>query len=71
MDRQTENSQQSNLQISKVVPKYYAQVCPVCNGFGTLKYGSKICQACQGSGYLIVPTGEAEKRDGRKNEARF
>ena len=37
-------------------PKAIAQRCPVCNGFGTLKYGEKTCQACDGKGYLLVPT---------------
>ena len=33
-----------------------AQRCPVCNGFGTLKYGEIVCQACKGKGYVLVPT---------------
>lgn len=33
-----------------------AQRCPVCNGFGTLKYGSLICHGCKGRGYVFVPT---------------
>lgn len=48
---------QKSLKVIDVIPKYYAQLCPVCSGFGTLKYGTKVCQACQGSGYVIVPTG--------------
>lgn len=28
--------------------------CPVCNGFGSLKYGEKICQACGGIGFVVV-----------------
>ena len=35
--------------------KYHAEKCPVCNGFGTLKYGEKVCQGCVGRGYVIVP----------------
>ena len=39
----------------KFVPEKLAQRCPVCNGFGTLKYGEKVCQACEGKGYVLVP----------------
>lgn len=49
--------QSPNIKIKEVKPKYYAQTCPVCNGFGTLKYGTKTCQGCDGKGYIFVPTG--------------
>lgn len=39
----------------EVVSEVHAEKCPVCNGFGTLKYGSKVCQACTGKGYILVP----------------
>lgn len=42
------------------MPKAIAQRCPVCNGFGTLKYGALICQACNGKGYVLVPTKEVK-----------
>lgn len=42
------------------IPQLHAEKCPVCNGFGTLKYGTKICQACKGKGYILVPNREAE-----------
>lgn len=29
--------------------------CPVCNGFGTLKFGKSQCHACEGKGYVLVP----------------
>lgn len=45
-DRQTEEI---------VIPKVHAEKCPVCNGFGTLKYGEIICHACKGKGYVLVP----------------
>ena len=51
------------IHICDVIPKYFAQTCPICNGFGTLKYGTKICQGCEGRGYILVPTG----MDGGKN----
>lgn len=43
--------------VNNFQPKYFAQQCPVCNGFGTLRHGTKTCQACTGLGYVIVPTG--------------
>lgn len=39
----------------KVKQQYHSEKCPVCNGFGTLKYGTKTCQACTGKGYVLVP----------------
>lgn len=47
----------------KFIPQKLAQRCPVCNGYGTLKYGSKTCQACEGKGYVLVP---AAQREGEK-----
>lgn len=32
--------------------------CPVCNGFGTLKFGTKTCQGCEGKGWVLVPAEE-------------
>jgi len=49
---------------STFTPSKLAQLCPVCNGFGTLKYGSKVCQACDGKGYVLVPTAQTEKKGG-------
>lgn len=49
MDGQTEVIDPNKIKITKVPFK-----CPVCNGFGTLKYGEKICQACDGKGYVEV-----------------
>lgn len=40
--------------------------CPVCNGFGTVRYGEKICHACKGDGYILVPAKE-EKEDGQSS----
>ena len=48
------------IKVKEIEPKYYAQQCPVCNGFGTLRHGTKICQACNGKGYILVPTGKDE-----------
>ena len=49
-------NQLSEIKIKPVDPKYYGQKCPVCNGFGTLKYGSISCQGCSGKGWVLIPT---------------
>lgn len=36
-------------------PKYIAQKCPVCNGWGTVSYKQIVCHACTGKGYIFVP----------------
>jgi len=41
--------------IKEVTPQFHSERCPVCNGFGSLKYGTKTCQGCRGKGYVIVP----------------
>ena len=28
--------------------------CPVCNSFGTLKYGKIVCHGCKGKGYIVI-----------------
>lgn len=33
----------------------HAERCPVCKGFGTVKYGELVCRACKGNGYIYVP----------------
>ena len=48
MDGQTD-VKNPEIKINKIPFK-----CPVCNGFGTLKYGEKVCQACRGKGFVIV-----------------
>lgn len=68
MEGQTDKNPKLHVQISKIAPKFYAQQCPVCNGFGTLKYGTKDCQACRGTGYIIVPTGMEGNEDGANNK---
>ena len=49
------SSQVITIEKIKVKPTHVAQICPVCNGFGTLKYGAKTCQACEGRGYILIP----------------
>jgi len=43
-------------------PWVIAQRCPVCNGFGTLKYGTLVCNACNGKGYILIRIGKEETR---------
>lgn len=33
---------------------FTTQKCPVCNSFGTLKYGKIICHGCKGRGYIVI-----------------
>lgn len=54
---------------SKHTPQKIAQKCPVCNGFGTLKWGTKTCQACKGLGYVLVPAMDEKER--RNEEPTF
>lgn len=47
----------------KVRPTHLAQVCPVCNGFTTVKHGSLPCGACKDEtgisrGYVLIPAEE-------------
>lgn len=39
----------------KVEPQQVPFKCPVCNGFGSLKYGAVECHACRGLGYVVIP----------------
>jgi len=53
----------------KMPPAYHAEKCPVCNGFGTLKYGAIVCQGCKGQGYILVPNFKREGEiEGGNNE---
>lgn len=56
----TENNEPKQIQVQKVKPKFIAQTCPVCNGFGTLKHGTLNCHGCQGKGYILIPTEEVK-----------
>jgi hypothetical protein len=54
-DRKIEPSTAPIAPIAPVIPQVHAEKCPVCNGFGTLKFGEIICRGCQGKGYIHVP----------------
>lgn len=46
-------------------PKFFAQKCPVCNGFGTLKWGKITCHGCLGKGYILLPV-DRENENNKK-----
>lgn len=46
-------------------PKKVPFKCPVCNGFGTLKYGTIKCQGCGGKGWVVIDQeGETDGQPG-------
>ncbi len=58
-----ENSQKTTtfVKVRKVKPTQVGQKCPVCSGFGTLKYGAVKCHGCGGKGFILVPAIEIEE----------
>lgn len=60
MDGMDNPQQKLNIKVQKIRPKFVAQVCPTCHGFGTLKFGSKICNGCEGKTWILVPAEEAK-----------
>ena len=61
-DKQTETS-----------PKYSAQRCPVCNGFGTVSNKRVKCHGCSGRGFVTIdnesglPVLERKKDENKDN----
>ena len=51
---------------SEIRPAYYAQKCPVCNGWGTVSFKKINCHACSGKGYLRLPI-DIQKKDHGKS----
>ncbi len=49
------------VKVSKVKPSKVGQKCPVCSGFGTLRYGQIKCHGCDGKGFILVPVEEVEE----------
>jgi len=50
----------------KVVPTHLAQICPVCNGWRTVKHGALPCGTCrdesgQSRGFVLIPCEAVEK----------
>lgn len=52
------------IKVRKVKPSKVGQKCPVCSGFGTLKYGQIKCHGCEGKGFILVPAEEVETKRG-------
>lgn len=51
----------------QVKPKFIAQKCPVCNGWGTVSFQRVTCHACKGHGYISIPLeDERERNDGKR-----
>lgn len=57
-----DNDPNQKMIIKEVTPQFHSERCPVCNGFGSLKYGTKICQGCHGKGYVIVPNFKLDRK---------
>lgn len=58
-----------NDRLNDITPSFTPVKCPVCNSFGTLKYGSVKCHGCNGKGFIVIDnrTGLPVESD-RKNE---
>lgn len=56
-----------------VISRFIPHKCPVCNGFGTLKYGAKTCQACKGSGAVVIDnnTGKITNMEDGQTEGKY
>lgn len=61
MDGRMDNKK---ITVKDVDPEVYAQACPTCNGFGTLKHGSMVCNGCGGKTWILVPV----RMDGENHE---
>jgi len=48
------------VKVRKVKPSQVGQKCPVCSGFGTLKFGKIKCHGCDGKGFILVPAEEVD-----------
>jgi len=44
-------------------PRYLAQKCPVCNGWGTVSFKHTTCHACKGKGFVLIPTEKERQRE--------
>lgn len=60
-DRQDKQTPEVDTSAGVFTPEKIAQRCPVCNGFGSLKYGTVQCHGCKGKGYVLVPAKRSDK----------
>lgn len=47
-------TEEAKINDTKIEVKKIPFKCPVCGGFGTLKYGTIKCHGCNGKGYIEV-----------------
>lgn len=55
-----EDYKNTKIKVLRVKAKHLPIECPVCHGFGTLKYGAKVCQGCSGQGFILVDAEEVK-----------
>jgi DnaJ-class molecular chaperone len=58
-----------NIKIKEIEPKYYAQICPNCNGRGHVGYDKRPCPTCGNTnhkGIVYVPVKD-ERNDNKNN----
>ncbi len=54
---------------NQIKPRYIAQKCPVCNGWGTVSYKQVTCHACEGKGFILIPIEKEREKDyGRQSK---
>lgn len=51
------------IQVKKVIPEYTFQTCPNCSGYGAKGNNPRVeCPSCKGKGVLQIPIKEEEQR---------
>ena len=59
-----------NPKIESITSRYYAQLCPNCNGRATVGYDRRPCPTCGSTdhlGIIYVPTGMDERTEYENN----
>ena len=59
------NGRMENITIKEIEPEFFAQVCPNCNGRGTVGYEKKPCPTCghtDHKGIVYVPITNGRKK---------
>ena len=60
-----------NITIKEIHPQFYAQVCPNCNGRGTVGYNAKPCPTCghtDHKGIVYVPVTNERKNEYERDQ---
>lgn len=55
--------------IEETNPSHIPFKCPVCNGFGSLKFGEKVCHGCKGKGWVVVENLDRQKDEENKDRS--